>query len=402
MTVRRLGMRGAVLLLVLAVAAPALAQRIVAVGDVHGDVDALAGILQRAGLINDHRHWCGGSAVLVQVGDLIDRGSHGRDVMDLMMALEREAPRSGGRVIALLGNHEVMNLVGDLRYMPAPAFEEYSVQRSAKLRRNAYLKYHAWAKRRAKAVGYPAEPLGQAEWNAQHPLGFVEQREQFAANGRYGRWIRQHAALAQVGDVVFVHGGIDPALDVSGVAELNGRVQAELRRFDEAFSDLEAHGVVLPFSTFEEMVASASAELKAGVSDPQLHAHLQDLLGFRHWYSFRQDGPLWFRGYSEWSEDEGASKLAAMLARTGVRHVVAGHTVQPGHRIRERFGGEVFLIDTGISRYYNGGAASALEIEKGTFTAQYADERSTPLWPPAVPPHVAAPAEARPAEPADR
>ena len=379
MGLRRLTIRGSLLVLLLAVPLCALGQRVVAVGDVHGDADALATILQRAGVTDANRHWSGGSTVLVQLGDMLDRGDHGREVLDLLMSLEKEAPKSGGRVIVLLGNHEVMNLTGDLRYETPAGFSEFSGLHPEKIRRNAYRKYYAWAEQGRKRVGDPAEPETEANWDARHPLGFVEQREQFSPHGKYGRWLRQRPALAQVGDVIFVHGGIDPALELTGVAELNERVRAELRKFDELSSDLEARGIILPFFTFQEILGIAATELKAGVRDAQLRARLQELIDIPRWYSIRPDGPLWFRGYSEWPEEEGTGRLTAMLARSAAKHLVVGHTVQPGYRIRQRFGGEVFLIDTGISRYYDGGHPSALEIENGRFTAIYPGERKTLL-----------------------
>ncbi len=371
-------MPGWVLALALLVSLPAAGQRVVAVGDVHGDADALAGILQRAGVTDAERHWSGGGAILVQTGDLLDRGDHPREVLDLMMALEKQAPRTGGRVIALLGNHEIMNLVGDLRYVTSAGFGEFAAGDPTKNRSRAYRRYYAWAKQRAKTVGSPAEPESEATWNARHPLGFVEQREQFSPQGKYGRWLREHAALAQVGDVIFLHGGIDPALDVTGVGGLNERVRGELRKFDQLSSDLEGRGIILPFFTFQEVLEAAAVELKAGAPDAQLRARLLDLLDFSHWYSFRADGPLWFRGYSEWPEEEGG-RLKPILAAAGARHLVVGHTPQPEYRIRQRFGGEVFLIDTAISRYFEGGHPSALEISDGRFTALYPGERRTLL-----------------------
>ncbi|HKD17760.1 MAG TPA: metallophosphoesterase, partial [Thermoanaerobaculia bacterium] len=96
----------------------AAAPRVVAVGDVHGDLPAFRGILKDAGLVDDRGAWSGGDAVFVQLGDLIDRGPSTRGVLDFVMALEKDAARSGGSVVVLLGNHEVMNMTGDLRYVP--------------------------------------------------------------------------------------------------------------------------------------------------------------------------------------------------------------------------------------------------------------------------------------------
>src|SRR3954452_6320280 len=82
--------------------------RIVAIGDVHGAGNGFVAILQRAGLIDGQQRWSGGNAILVQTGDLLDRGQDVRQILDLLIALEPQAAAAGGRVQALLGNHEVM------------------------------------------------------------------------------------------------------------------------------------------------------------------------------------------------------------------------------------------------------------------------------------------------------
>jgi hypothetical protein len=79
-------------------AAPAgSAERLVAIGDIHGDFNDFIAILQRVGLIDKQNHWAGGKATLIQVGDLLDRGPQPRQVLDLMMSLEPEAEKAGGR-----------------------------------------------------------------------------------------------------------------------------------------------------------------------------------------------------------------------------------------------------------------------------------------------------------------
>src|SRR5687768_13000655 len=83
--------------------------RIVAVGDVHGAADSFVAILQTAGLVDANRNWVGGRSVLVQTGDVTDRGAGTKAALDLLMSLEKQASKSGGRVHYLLGNHEVMN-----------------------------------------------------------------------------------------------------------------------------------------------------------------------------------------------------------------------------------------------------------------------------------------------------
>ncbi|HSW40304.1 MAG TPA: metallophosphoesterase [Acidobacteriota bacterium] len=80
---------------------------IVAVGDVHGELNALREILRHAGILGDQDQWIGGSAILVQTGDIIDRGPDSLGVYKLLEKLQFEAARTGGAVVRLLGNHEL-------------------------------------------------------------------------------------------------------------------------------------------------------------------------------------------------------------------------------------------------------------------------------------------------------
>jgi len=91
--------------------------RVVAVGDVHGDYDQFVIVLKSAGLLDGQIKWAGGKTHLVQTGDVLDRGADSRKAMDLLMRLEEEARGAGGAVHCLIGNHEAMNLYGDLRYL---------------------------------------------------------------------------------------------------------------------------------------------------------------------------------------------------------------------------------------------------------------------------------------------
>src|SRR5581483_6762943 len=124
--------------------------------------------------------------------------------------------------------------------------------------------------------------------------------------------------------------------------------------------------------------AELMAERKSLVSSSQQRqAKLGDFLHYGDWISMRADGPLWFRGYDQWSEEEGLQQIDKVLNNYKAAHIAVGHTVQKGGHIRTRFAGKVFLIDTGmLASYYPGGKASALEIscEKYKFIAEYMDE----------------------------
>src|SRR5687767_13511282 len=79
-------------------AATVEAARIIAIGDVHGAAESFAAILKKAGLIDGQQRWAGGKAVLVQTGDMSDRGKGMRAALDLLMSLEDQARKAGGRV----------------------------------------------------------------------------------------------------------------------------------------------------------------------------------------------------------------------------------------------------------------------------------------------------------------
>src|SRR5213594_4091918 len=117
------------------------ADRIVAIADVHGDLDTLTALLRKTALIDAVGHWSGGKATLVQTGDLVDRGPKSRAVLDLLMTLQKEAPRRNGGVRVSLGNHEVMNIIGDLRYVVPEDYAAFADARSEQRRRSALQNY---------------------------------------------------------------------------------------------------------------------------------------------------------------------------------------------------------------------------------------------------------------------
>ncbi|MDC0708599.1 metallophosphoesterase [Stigmatella sp. ncwal1] len=172
-------------------------ERVVAVGDVHGDVEALKEVLRLAGLLNAKEQWSGGKAHLVQTGDIADRGARTREAFELMMRLEREALAAGGRVHVLLGNHEVMNMRGDLRYVTPEELASFADQGAA-----------------------PDAPGT--------PKGLVGHRAAYGLEGRYGRWLRSHPAVVRIDGTLFMHGGLHPEVPAKTLGELNRWTRQDL------------------------------------------------------------------------------------------------------------------------------------------------------------------------------
>lgn len=356
----------------------------VVVGDVHGDFDDFVAILQKTGVVDQENHWRGGDTTLVQVGDLIDRGPKPRQVLDYMMWLEADAKKAGGHVVCLQGNHEVMNLMGDLRYVTPENYASFAEASSEERRRNAWQDFTKWRSKHAALVAELPASLNptEAEWMAQHPAGFLEQREAYSPNGKYGKWIRSHAAVAKLNGVVFVHGGLDATMAAMGVDALNTRIHDEINVFDSTRKYLTEQQLILPFFTLQEINTVVKAQIRvdqktAVPPEKQIGAVVEPFVRIGEWVSMVADSPFWFRGYDEWSEEEGTAQIAAILKSCDANTIVVGHTVQKAHQIRSRFGGKVFLIDTGmLGSYFPGGKASALEFRpNGEIAAEYLDQR---------------------------
>jgi hypothetical protein len=178
-------------------AAPA---RLVAIGDLHGDIKAARAALRLAEAIDERDRWVGGKLVVVQTGDEIDRGDDDRAVLELFDRLADAAQAAGGEVRPLVGNHEVMNVSGDFRYVtPAAlgAFGDIDTKR------------------------VPAPILAQFPAEARGRLAA------FFPGGPYAARLARRQAIAVVGESVFVHGGVSVAHVSYGV----GRFNRELGRY---------------------------------------------------------------------------------------------------------------------------------------------------------------------------
>ena len=374
----------AILLATLVVSAAVAGQappRIVAIADVHGAYAELTALLQRTKIIDANLRWVGGPATLVQLGDVPDRGAQTRQCLDLLMALERQAPKQGGSVVALIGNHEAMNLIGDVRYVTPEIYRSFASAEAEKKREQAYsdyLKFLDHHKDHAHAVMAPRDAAAKAAWMEAHPAGFVEYREAFGPKGTYGKWIRGRHAVVTLGDGIFVHGGLNPALEFASVRELDERVMAEITAFDALWKSLVDQKLVWRYMTFREAVEFVGEELAwmQGTGKPLKAEAVRPIVllaDYRNWLLASPDGPLWFRGLAQGDEAALQAGVTAMLDRLQARFIAVGHTVQSKTDITPRFENRVFLLDTGMLASEYKGRPSALEIQDGRFTAHYAD-----------------------------
>ena len=289
-------------------------ERVVVFGDLHGDYAKFHDMLVQAGLIDAHDHWSGGKTHLVQVGDVPDRAPDTRKILDLLMRLEPEARSAGGYVHALIGNHEAMNMEGDLRYTTPGEFAAFA-DRDSPGRRDAYYKAVVTA---LKAKPPPAKDGGlpkfdadyRARFDADHPLGWVEHLFAWSPTGTYGRWVLGHDTVIRIDDAIYLHAGLAPAFTAFDLDALN-----------------------------RAMVAALEGRPQAS-EGPQ--AILFDAEG-----QWNDQSPVWYRGAALNDEAVESPQTAAVLKRYGVLHEVVGHTKRFS-MVNSRFDGGVIFTDIAV------------------------------------------------------
>ena len=249
--------------------------RIIAVGDLHGDLAHTRESLRLVDVIDASDHWAAGNATFVQIGDVMDGGDDVRAILDLLRNLEREAAAAGGRAIELIGNHETYSLVGDQASVSARDMASFG--------------------------------------------GEEARRAAFSQTGEYGAWLRTHKAVVIVDDIVFVHGGLTPEMAKLGVDALNAGVLGYLNggppspfldrrngplyflgyleapttdacsRLDEALQTLGARRMVVGHTPSDDglMVAPCGGHLigiDTGISDPYgIHSSVLEIMNGDAW-----------------------------------------------------------------------------------------------------------------------
>jgi hypothetical protein len=181
------------------------APRIVAIGDLHGDLAATRRALRLAGAIDASDRWIGKDLIVVQTGDVLDRGDDEQAILDLLARLAGEAAAAGGAVHALLGNHETMNAAGDLRYVTPGGWADF-----------------------ADVPGLPVDSSALAPALARVPPEYRPRIAAFAPGGPYARRLAQSNAVIMIGDTVFVHGGVLPEWAAYGIERFNHELRCWL------------------------------------------------------------------------------------------------------------------------------------------------------------------------------
>ena len=298
-------------------------ERVIAISDLHGDYERYIDVMESAGLIDRNGKWSGGRTHLVQTGDITDRGADSRKIIDHLVKLKKQATKKGGYVHLLIGNHEAMNVVGDLRYVSPGEFAAFETRNSARLQNMQW-------QRQVNVPEFETIDLEayRAEWEQQVPLGWVEHRQAWSINGEYGRWVEGNQVAVQINDTIFLHGGISEKYCKFSLENLTEQVIAAMKNYDPSVTSI--------------------------ATDPM--------------------GPLWYRGLAQEDETDIFSQtLDNILDRYGAKRIVIGHT-PTGGVVWPRFDQRVVANDTGIARHY-GAHKGLLELTVDGAIAIYGDQK---------------------------
>ena len=300
--------------------------KLVAIGDLQGNLSGLETLLRAAGLMDRASRWIGGTSVLVQLGDIFGRAQNPRGACDLLRDLAEEAEEAGGGVHVIIGNHEA-EVVHRYEFECDP--REY-------VRFATHASLRKWKRERALAEE-SFWSLGQEEslplanlvraWELLHPVGREEFRKALSPRGEYGKWICSLPAAIKIGPILFSHAGVLPPYAKMG---LNG--------INEAVSHAMESNAYFPAMAEDNVLL-----------DPE--------------------GPLWTRALA-WGARGLKAALAEVERRIGIAVQIIGHTPTDDYRIRTRHNHHIVCIDTGIGRPKEG-RLSALVVQDGILWAIY-------------------------------
>jgi hypothetical protein len=342
--------------------------RVVAFGDVHGAFADWSSMLQEVGVIDKQLNWSGGNTHLVSLGDLIDRGPGSRDVVELLMKLEQQASQAGGAVHLVLGNHEVMVMTGDLRYVSATEFAAFAGDETAAERDALYAEF-----RRYNPGGEDAAT--RAEFDKSYPPGFIGLRKAYAPDGYIGSWLMQQPLVLKVNDKVYMHGGIADSVSQDSLKALNKKVSDELASFVGAMDSLRKADVMPWYVSYFDRLAFLNARVEEYTAAnpkkrPDWFEAVQLVFEAQQYFVFSDDSPNWYRGTAMCHPYAESFNTERFLKKVGASQLVMGHTPTSGDVI-ERMDGLAIRLDTGMLKSVYKGRASALISEGGKDYVHY-------------------------------
>ncbi|MEE8107587.1 MAG: metallophosphoesterase [Gammaproteobacteria bacterium] len=351
--------------------------RVVVFADVHGAYADLTRILRQTGIIDEQNKWTGGDSYLVSLGDILDRGPRSREALDLLISLQAEAGEAGGKVLLALGNHEVMNMTGDWRYVSAQEIAGFADDETLQQRQAGYASF-----RRQPGQASLSDDQAKTEFDKRYPTGYFARLEAFSPHGRYGSWLLGQSVVLIVNDTLFVHGGLSPVLGEMPLAELNATMMAEIRLYAEAWHALNKTGHVSSKQEAQAVIAIATALAADENIAEETRLAASNLLAANAGLAFSADGPLWYRGSALCNLLSESSITRRALHTQHVQRAILGHTTTASRKVENRDDGRIILLDTGMLNSFYHGRAAVLIIDEHGLQVSYLDQEG--LEPPFV------------------
>lgn len=350
--------------------------KVVVFGDVHGAYDELVSLLTETGMIDSSLNWAGRDSHLVSLGDLIDRGPRSRDVLELMIKLQEQAPQAGGEVHVLLGNHELMAMTGDRRYVTQADYAAFARDETDTERDNLRLEY-------LSDHSSENDTNIDEEFNKLYPPGFVALDKAFRPEGYIGKWLLDQHIVLEINNTVFVHGGIPSEIVNKSLREINEEGKTELKIYLKAVERLRNANVLPGYLGYYDRVPYLNKKAKILIdADPEINKipekrpawfnDLVDLYEAQKAGIFSSEGPLWYRGTAMCHIYSESFNTERFLKNVNAERLVIGHTPTRNHQATERMDGLVICLDTGMLESYYKGQPSALILDKGDLYVHYA------------------------------
>ncbi|KAF6162254.1 hypothetical protein GIB67_008383 [Kingdonia uniflora] len=295
--------------------------RLVAIGDLHGDLAKSKQALRLASLIDATDRWVGGNTTVVQVGDVLDRGGDELKILYFLEKLKREAAKAGGSIVTMNGNHEIMNVDCDFRYVTQSGLEEFEIWAKWYNIGNL-MKSLCYELERPRDIfkGVPSVFPGVRE---EFHTGFRARIAALRPNGPIScRFLADNVTVLVMGDSVFVHGGLLANHVVYGLERIN----EEVRSWISGSGNMSSPGLIRG-----------------------------------------RDSVVWMRRFSEeLAKKCDCSALEHVLATIpGTKRMIMGHTIQEAG-INGVCENKAIRIDVGMSKGCDDGLPEVLEISKNS------------------------------------
>lgn len=295
--------------------------RLIAIGDLHGDLYKSKQAFRLAGLIDLNDHWCGGNTTVVQVGDVLDRGNDEIKILYFLEKLKREAQKSGGELITMNGNHEIMNVDGDFRYVTKMGLNEFRVWANWYCVGNVMKSLCNGVLEDGIKDLFDGVPLNFPGVRPEIVDGVRARVAALRPNGPIAkRFLTTNVTVLVIGDSVFVHGGLLPQHVGYGLERINEEVRDWIGGLKERIS----------------------SELVRG-----------------------RNSLVWLRRFSdELAKNCDCSTLEHVLATIpGAKRMIMGHTIQE-KGINGVCDNKAIRIDVGMSKGCTNGLPEVLEINE--------------------------------------